>query len=583
MEPELYAALDARLLRLERESASLRADLSAAAPASTTAPAAPASGFAAATVVAVAPAAPSIWAVPPKPDRPAFSFEVFFAGRGLQLVGLVLVLLGVAFFLDLAFTRGWVGPAERILLGLICGVALVAVGARRLRAKGTPIAEGLIGLGAGILYLSSWAAVAVFPQLHVQRSATFITMVAVTSVLVAIAATRRSERVALLGLVGGFVTPVLLSNWPPDYALLAGYVLILGLAFATLAIVARFRAVEGTVFIASMLYLPNFGPLGEGWSAADAYGVSTAICLLFAIAFTVGTVRDGAARSWRLALLTLDAFAYVAMLVWIFADHQTTLGVALLVLSAVSLVAARYVRAPAALARTYSYLGLSAATLALPALLQRSALVDAFALEGAILAVLGARRNDVLVAVAGNVLLGGVGLWLLVLATIEEPANSAFTSLALSFAVTVAALAFARAQLKELPGNGATIAGWSAVVNVAANVVALAGISRILLDAFGGPAWNVAVPSSVQVAISLAWTVYATALFGLGLSRRSALLQRQGLVLLAITILKVFTTDLSNVDVAWRIVSFVVLGIVCMGISAWYMRVRARSSREPAA
>jgi uncharacterized membrane protein len=566
MEPELYAALDERLRRLEHESASLRADLSAAAPASATA----------------APAAPSIWAIPPKPDRPAFSFEVFFAGRGLQLVGLFLVLLGAAFFLDLAFTRGWIGPAERILLGLVCGVVLVAIGARKLRAEGTPIAESLVGLGAGILYLSFWAAVVVFPQLDVPRSAAFIAMIAVTATLVLIAATRRSERVALLGLVGGFLTPVLLSTGSPEPAFLAGYVLILALAFATLGVVARFRFVEGTAFVASALYLPNFGPLGS-WSTAEAYGVTTAIFALFAVTFSVGAVRDGEARPWRLVLLALDAFFYAAMLAWIFSGRQTTLGIALLVLSAASLAAARYVRAPATLMRAYGYLGLSAATLALPALLERSALVDAFALEGAVLAVLGARRNDVAVAVAGNLLLGAVALWLTALALIAPPANSAFTSLGLSFAITVAALAFARTQLKELPGNDATIDGWSAVVNIATNVVALVGISRILLDAFGGPAWNGAVPSSVQVAISLAWTVYATVLFGLGLSRRSALLQRQGLVLLAITILKVFTTDLSNVDVAWRIVSFVVLGIVCMGISAWYMRVRARGQREPAA
>jgi hypothetical protein len=137
MEPELYAALDERLRRLERESASLRADLSAAAPALATA-----SAFAAPPVVAAAPAAPSVWAVPPKPDRPAFSFEVFFAGRGLQLVGLVLVLLGAAFFLNLAFTRGWVGPAERIVLGLICGVALIAVGARAVAPQRSPAEAG---------------------------------------------------------------------------------------------------------------------------------------------------------------------------------------------------------------------------------------------------------------------------------------------------------------------------------------------------------------------------------------------------------------------------------------------------------
>jgi hypothetical protein len=272
------------------------------------------------------------------------------------------------------------------------------------------------------------------------------------------------------------------------------------------------------------------------------------------------------------------------MLLWIFDDRHTTLGIALLVLSAAALAAARLVRASAALTRAYAYVGLSAATLALPALLQRSALTDAFVLEGAVLAILGARRNDAVAVVAGNVILGAVALWLLGNALIAPPANTAFSSLALSFVIAVAALAFARAQLRDLTANATTIRGWGAVVNVAANILALAGISRILLDAFGGPSWNIAVPGVVQVGVSFAWMVYATALFGLGLARRSALFQRQGLVLLAITISKVFTIDLSNVDVTWRIVSFVVLGIVCMGISAWYMRVRARSpDPEPAA
>lgn len=579
MEPELYASLDERLTRLERESASLRADLSAAAPGLTAVQASAPAAMPAPAVTGPVP--PSIWSVPAKPARPAFSFEAFFAGRGLQLVGLVLVLLGVAFFLNLAFTRGWVGPAERILLGLVCGVVLVVFGARSLRANGTPVAESLIGLGGGILYLSSWAAVVVFPQLYVGRSAAFITMVAITGVLVAISATRRSERVALLALVGGFLTPVLLNTGTPAPEFLAGYVLILGLAFATLAVSARFRYVEGAAFVASALYLPAFG-VGDGFSTAQAYGVATAIFVLFAVTFSAGALRDGGARAWRLALLSLDAFCYVAMLQWIFNDRQTTLGVAMLVLSAATLAAARLVRPSAGLTRAYAYIGLSAATLALPSLLRNSSLTDAFILEGAVLAILGARRNDAVVTAAGNVILAAVALYLLADALIAPPANTAFSSLTLSFVIAVAALAFARAQLRDLTANAAAIRGWGGVLNVAANVLALAGISRILLDAFGGPTWNVAVPGVVQVGISFAWMVYATALFGLGLARRNALFQRQGLVLLAVVIFKVFTIDLSNVDVAWRIISFVVLGIVCMGISAWYMRVRARTLPDPA-
>ncbi len=288
MEPELYAALDERLRRLEHESASMRADLTAAAPAS--APVTGAASAVAPPIAAPRPAPP--WRPEPAPQAPAFSFEVFFAGRGLQLVGLFLVLLGTAFFLNLAFTRGWIGPAERIMLGLVCGVALVGAGARGLRSSGTPVAEGLIGLGAGILYLSLWAAVAVFPQLHVGRPTAFVAMVVVTATLVLLAAVRRSERVALLGLAGGFLTPVLLSSATPERALLAGYVLILGIAFAALAVRARFRFVECTVFVASALYLPMFAPAGAAWSATAAYGVATAIFALYAIMFSLVAVRD---------------------------------------------------------------------------------------------------------------------------------------------------------------------------------------------------------------------------------------------------------------------------------------------------
>jgi uncharacterized membrane protein len=156
------------------------------------------------------------------------------------------------------------------------------------------------------------------------------------------------------------------------------------------------------------------------------------------------------------------------------------------------------------------------------------------------------------------------------------------SSLPLSIALTVAVVSVARSQLREAAASAETADSWNVGGSLVANVLAVAGITRILLDGLGGPAWNVAIPSIVHVAISLAWTAYATAMFGLGLRRGSALLQRLGLGLLAITIFKVFAVDLSNVDIAWRIVSFVVLGMVCMGISAWYLRSRA-AAKEPAA
>jgi uncharacterized membrane protein len=230
----------------------------------------------------------------------------------------------------------------------------------------------------------------------------------------------------------------------------------------------------------------------------------------------------------------------------------------------------------------YGYLGLASATLALPALIHRTTLADAFALEGALLIVLGARRGERLVSAAGAVMLAAVGLWLLGAAFTDAPANAALTPLAMTFAIAVAALAYARTQLAESFAEHHTGALSANAAGIAANVIAVVGISRILLDALGGPSWNAGVPSHAQFAMSIAWTAYATALFGLGMRRGSALLLRQGLVLFALTILKVFMIDLGNLDVAWRIGSFVVIGIVCLGVSAWYMRSQAAAKAAQA-
>jgi uncharacterized membrane protein len=586
MDPKMYTSLDARLRRVEQEAQALRADLELFGDAGTRTRAADAaapqqiSREAAFFGAGPKPVVPAAAAVPVQ--RQARSFEDLVAGRGLQLAGVLLVLLGAAFFLNLAFTHGWIGPAERIVLGLVAGTALIVAGAWRRDARFLPIAEGLIGLGSGILYLSLWAAVALFPQLHVSRGAAFVAMIAVTSVLAVLAMTRRSERIALLGLAGGFLTPALLAGGPVDRPLLAAYLFVLAAAFAIIGVRARFRFVEAAAFVAALCYAGQFAPdAAQYWTTAASCVVYTLFFGLFAIAFSADAHGDENISHLRIALLTANTVLYAVALENVFADSQTVLGIALLLLAAAFIGVAGAAPLPRRLTLTYGYLGLAAATLALPALLHRTSLIDALALEGALLVVLGARRADNAVRLAGAALFAVVGVALLVESMTDTPAGSAFSALALSFAVTIGSLGFVLTQLPPAQPRPGGIS-WYGTGIVAANVLAIIGIARILLDALGGPAWNESVPSHAQVAISLAWTAYATVLFGAGLRRGRHLLLRQGLLLFVVTILKVFTVDLSNVDIAWRIASFVGLGVVCVAVSAWYMRTQTAPNEAEA-
>ena len=57
-----------------------------------------------------------------------------------------------------------------------------------------------------------------------------------------------------------------------------------------------------------------------------------------------------------------------------------------------------------------------------------------------------------------------------------------------------------------------------------------------------------------------------------GFWRRSAFVRWQALVLIAFTIGKVFLYDVSELDRGYRIVSFIVLGVLLLAISFMYQR-----------
>ena len=505
------------------------------------------------------------------------SFETLLAGRAMPIAGLLLVLLAAAFFLDQAFRNGWIGPLERIVLGLVVGAALIAVAARRIGAEYTLIAEGLIGLGAGILYLSLWASVARFPELHVSRPAVFAAMIAVTAVLSVLAMTRRSERIALMGMFGGFITPLLLANGPPDRAVLAAYLLILTVAMLWVSVRSSFRFVEALTFVAAVCYAPAFAvDTARHWGDVQCATVATLFFAAFAAAFTLGALRDGAASNARIVLLACDVVMYAFALELLFEHKQTTLGIMLLALAAVLLAATRVPALPRRLQYAYAYLGLASVTLAIPALFHATSLIDVFAVEAALLVVLGARNGDRWVLAAGALLFVCTGFAILEQGASDPPHRTIFNPLSLGFVVYLAALGFALSRYAASGTVTRVQRGWRNAAVVAWNVVALAAVSRECVDLFGGPKGFDNLANEAQFGLSAIWTIYAAVLFALGMSRHQALLRWLGLILFGCTIFKVFVVDLAALNVMYRILSFLILGVVLVAVSTWYQRTMVR-------
>ena len=159
------------------------------------------------------------------PLEPRTSLESRIGGQVLNRIGIFAVLVGVAWFLKLAFDRNWIGPDLRILVGLVCAGAL-SVWSERFRRRGYPaFSYSLKALATGIAYLALWAAASVY---HLAPPwLVFLAMAAVTLANAVLAMRQNSEVLAIYALAGGLATPALLSVGAGDRVFLFAYLVML--------------------------------------------------------------------------------------------------------------------------------------------------------------------------------------------------------------------------------------------------------------------------------------------------------------------------------------------------------------------
>ncbi|HET9854721.1 MAG TPA: DUF2339 domain-containing protein [Methylomirabilota bacterium] len=205
-------------------------DITPPAPPVEVAPLAEGSALAAPPLAAPSPA-------PPMPPPRALDLEQRIGARWATWVGIVAILVGVALFLKWAFDNAFLGPAARVSLGLIAGLVMLGGGLLLHRRRDLRyLSEGLAGGGLGALYLSLFAAHVLYGL--VGPPAAFVAMFAVTFLGTAVAVASSRLITAVLAVLGGLLTPMLLQVERPDERNLLAYLLVLDVL---VLLAARFR------------------------------------------------------------------------------------------------------------------------------------------------------------------------------------------------------------------------------------------------------------------------------------------------------------------------------------------------------
>jgi uncharacterized membrane protein len=186
----------------------------------------------------------------------------FTTGNVPVKVGVVLSLFGVGFLVKEGIDREWlVLPIEwRLTLVAAFGAGLLALG-WRLRERQPTYAWSVQGGGIGVLYVTIYASFAIYGLLP--AAVAFGLLVAVTAAAGALAVLQDARALAVLGILGGFLAPVLASTGAGNHVALFSYYAVLDFAILGIAWFKAWRALNVLGFAST------FG-IGTLWGI-DAY------------------------------------------------------------------------------------------------------------------------------------------------------------------------------------------------------------------------------------------------------------------------------------------------------------------------
>lgn len=172
-------------------------------------------------------------------------------GRLLGKVGIIAVVIGVSFFLKYAFENNLIGVTGRLILGLLAGFTFVGAGVA-VRKKYSNYGDMLSGGGIALLYLTTFASYVFYHVIN--QPVAFVFMFAVTVLGGVLSAFGGTIHLAVLSVLGGFLTPMLISSGTNNALGLFTYLFfidigILGIAFFKKWLSLNYLGFLGTMFL----------------------------------------------------------------------------------------------------------------------------------------------------------------------------------------------------------------------------------------------------------------------------------------------------------------------------------------------
>src|SRR3989344_1516756 len=547
------------------------------------------------------------------------SFEEKVGGKWLAKIGIVALVLGVSFFLKYAFDNNLIGETGRVILGIIGGIALLGLG-EFLRKKYFVYSQVISGGGIAILYLSVYAAYNWYDL--IREPVAFVVMTIITIVAGFLSVWSGEPALAIIGILGGFLTPFLISSESRNIYSLFIYITLLDAGILGVSFFKKWRALNLIGLFGSLIITLSWMSLGRPGEDKWALAIFSSIFFLIFTAATIShtIIKKIKSEFYDSLLLLINAISYFLIILSLFEGNKNGLsffsfGLAIFYF-VVAYISFSYNKEDKAIALFLPGLSIAFLTVAFGIMFQQHWITVAWSVEAAILAWISFQLRQRNFRVFSLIMFTLVLIRLLFFHS-YLPVNDLYIILfnkrVIAFAVSILAFGFAiliygknKATLSEeekkiisvliVVANFLTILVLSQEVygfyqkqlffenRARSSAIAPSqydysyGYQRKPLDETGQKYYMTvqSIRNRQSISLSILWALYSVGLVAFGFLRKSRLLRVSGILIFGVTIFKLFIVDLWSLGQLYRIIASIGLGIILLATAFVYQKYKDR-------
>ncbi|MCD8438462.1 DUF2339 domain-containing protein [Tenacibaculum finnmarkense] len=252
--------------------------------------------------------------------------EKFIGENLINKLGILILVLGISFFVKYAIDKDWINEPARVGIGVLCGSLIMAI-AHKLKKNYTSFSSVLVAGAISVFYFTIYIAFHEYELFSQSVAFAIMTVITIFSTLVSVSYNK--QELAVLSLIGGFAAPFMVSTGEGNYVVLFTYIAILNIGMLVISYFKKWRISTVLSFIFTTILFGSWCNLKIGsntFSHTGALIFATLFYFIFSITIVLNNLRNkGKFSDIEYFILVANTFVFFGLGMLILNDLASNL------------------------------------------------------------------------------------------------------------------------------------------------------------------------------------------------------------------------------------------------------------------